>query len=92
MKKFNYLLILVVFAFKGFDVLVTSLVLDNGGLELNPLGFNSFTILMGFVVILPLFFINIISKDKIILLIVGIGCVSMMGMLGKVIIQGVELL
>ncbi len=47
---------------------------------------------MGFVVILPLFFINIISKDKIILLIVGIGCVSMMGVLGKVIIQGVELL
>ena len=78
--------------FKGFDVLVTSLVLNNGGVELNPLGFNSFTISMGFIVMLPLFFINIISKDKIILSIVGISCVSIMGMLGKVIIQGVELL
>ena len=92
MKKFNYLLIFVVFAFKGFDVLVTSLVLKNGGVELNPLGFNSFTILMGFIVMLPLFFINIISKDRIILLIVGISCVSIIGMLGEVIIRGVELL
>lgn len=92
MKLFNYFLLIVCVIFKGFDVLITSLVINKGGVELNPMGFNLFTILMGFIILIPLFFINLLSKDRIILFIVGVSLIVNIGMVGFVINMGVVLL
>lgn len=91
-RIFNYLLISICFVLKGFDVFITYLVIENGGVELNPLGFNSFTIIMGFIVIIPLIFVNILSQDKIILYIVNFSSIAMIVMIGIVINIGVVLL
>ena len=92
MKLFNYFLLIICVIFKGFDVLITDLVIKDGGVELNPMGFNLFTITMGFILLIPLFFVNLLSKDRIILLIVGASSIINLGMVGFVINMGVVLL
>ena len=88
----NYLLIIICFVLKLFDVLITFKVIRNGGVELNPLGFNFVTVFLGFMVIIPLLFINRIFTDKIISYLVSIGSISVITMLTVVIRQGVLLL
>lgn len=92
MKLFNYFLLIICVIFKGFDVFITDSIINNGGVELNPMGFNLFTIVMGFLLLIPLFFVNLLSKDKVILFIVGVSSTINLGMVGFVINMGVVLL
>ena len=92
LKIVNYFLIGACFILKFMDVLVTFIVIENGGVELNPLGYNPLTIVCGFIVIIPLIIINILSVDREVLSIVSTTTIIICFMLLIVINQGVVLL
>jgi len=92
LKIVNYVLIEICFVLKFMDVLITFIVIENGGVELNPLGYSPLIIVCGFIVLTPLIVINVLSIDWVVLSIVSSVTIIICFMQLTVINQGVALL
>jgi hypothetical protein len=61
--KINYIMIIQLIVLKIIDALLTVVGLSLGGIELNPLGFNFFTVFVGFSAAILLFPLNYWLRD-----------------------------
>lgn len=88
------LIVIIFYAFlivlKLLDFTLTSYALSNGGIELNPLGFNLFTVLFSVILLVVFGLFILIFNDKYLLKVVLFSVVSLVIFYNVIIIHNIK--